>query len=222
MLLGAKITLGPFVSEDYGAMYCWANDIAAARLDGPFRPVNLVDVVRQLENAGKDPSRVMFAIRKRNEPAIIGYLYIQNISSVHRSGEIIIRIGEERNRGQGYAKEALRMALDYCWRHLNLNRVGLTVFRDNQRAIRAYKAVGFRAEGRLRKFLFIDGAWVDVLLMAAFRPLRTKREQNEKNLRILSLRANSRAHSEVSVTGSAEFSNLAPAARQAPVAKEAP
>jgi RimJ/RimL family protein N-acetyltransferase len=175
MLLGATINIGPFVPDDYAAMYCWANDAAAARFEGTFRPVNLADVVRQCESAGKDPSRVMFAIRKRSETAIIGYLHIQNISSVHRSAEIGIRIGEEKNRGYGYGREALAMALDYCWRQLNLNRVGLTVFRGNTRAIGAYKAAGFRVEGRLRKFLFVDGAWVDVLLMAAFAPARKKR-----------------------------------------------
>jgi hypothetical protein len=47
MLIGNKITIGPFVPEDYAAMYCWANDVVAARLDGAFRPVNLCDVVRQ-------------------------------------------------------------------------------------------------------------------------------------------------------------------------------
>jgi hypothetical protein len=45
MFLGPRITLGAFVPDDYGAMYCWANDIAAARLDGAFRPVNLRDVI---------------------------------------------------------------------------------------------------------------------------------------------------------------------------------
>jgi RimJ/RimL family protein N-acetyltransferase len=176
MLIGTEINIGPFVPEDYGAMYCWANDVAAARFDGTFRPVNLSDVVHQCESAGKDPSRVMFAIRKRTETAIIGYLHIQNISSVHRSADIGIRIGEEKNRGHGFGKEALTMALDYCWQHLNLNRVGLIVFRNNPRALSAYKAAGFRVEGRLKKFFFIDGAWVDVLLMAAFRPSRKKRD----------------------------------------------
>jgi RimJ/RimL family protein N-acetyltransferase len=175
MLIGAKVTIGPFVPEDYASLYCWANDIVAARLEGAFRPVNLIDVVRQFENAGKDPSRVMFAIRRRNETAIIGYLFVQNISSVHRSADVGIRIGEDKDRGHGYGTEALTMALDYCWRHLNLNRIGLSVFRHNQRAISLYKAAGFRIEGRLRKLFFVDGAWVDVLLMAAFRPSGKKR-----------------------------------------------
>jgi RimJ/RimL family protein N-acetyltransferase len=175
MLIGTKVSIGPFVPEDYAAMYCWANDVVAARLDGTFRPVNPSDVVHQCESSGKDASRVMFAIRKRAETAIIGYLHIQNINSVHHSAEIGIRIGSDKNRGNGYGTDALTLALDYCWRHLNLNRVGLIVFRNNPRAIGAYKAAGFRVEGRLKKFFFIDGAWVDVLVMAALRPSRKKR-----------------------------------------------
>jgi RimJ/RimL family protein N-acetyltransferase len=175
MLIGTKVSIGPFVPEDHAAMYCWANDVVAARLDGTFRPVNLSDVVHQCESSGKDASRVMFAIRKRAETAIIGYLHIQNINSVHHSAEIGIRIGSDKNRGNGYGTDALTLALDYCWRHLNLNRVGLIVFRNNPRAIGAYKAAGFRVEGRLKKFFFIDGAWVDVLVMAALRPSRKKR-----------------------------------------------
>jgi len=176
MLIGAKVNIGPFVPDDYGAMYCWANDVAAARFDSAFRPVNLAEVVRQCEAAGKDASRVMFAIRKHGATAIIGYLHIQNINATHRSADLGIRIGEEKNRGAGYGKEALALGLDYCWRHLNLNRVGLIVFRNNPRAIKAYQAAGFRREGCLKKFYFIDGAWVDVLLMAAFAPARKKRK----------------------------------------------
>jgi RimJ/RimL family protein N-acetyltransferase len=124
MLLGSRTTLGAFVPDDYVAMYCWANDIVAARLDRAFRPTNLRDVVASCEIGG-DASRVMFAIRQRTDPKIIGYINIHNISAVHRSADLGIRIGDEKHRGQGLGKEALAMALDYCWNHLNLERVGL-------------------------------------------------------------------------------------------------
>src|ERR1700733_2208716 len=64
MLLGSRTTLGAFVPDDYVAMYCWANDIVAARLDRAFRPANLRDVIASCET-GNDASRVMFAIRQR-------------------------------------------------------------------------------------------------------------------------------------------------------------
>lgn len=181
MLIGSAITVGSFVPDDYAAMYCWANDVAAARLDGAFRPVNLTDVIRQCEAAGKDPSRVMLAIRRRTDPRIIGYLSIQNINAVHRSADIGIRIGEEMHRGQGFGKEALTMGLDFCWQHLNLERVALIVFRNNTRAVSAYKAAGFKREGLLKRLFFIDGAWVDVLIMAAFRPSGRRNSRTRAN-----------------------------------------
>lgn len=66
------------------------------------------------------------------------------------------------------------MALDYCWKHLNLERVGLVVFRHNAQAIAAYAACGFKKEGTLKRILFVDGAWVDLVLMASFRPARKR------------------------------------------------
>jgi RimJ/RimL family protein N-acetyltransferase len=173
MFLGPRTTLGAFVPDDYGAMYCWANDVVAARLDRAFRPTNFRDVIASCET-GNDASRVMFAIRQRTDPKIIGYINIHNISAVHRSADLGIRIGEERHRGQGLGKEALAMALDYCWNHLNLERVGLVVFRNNTRAIAAYSASGFKKEGILKHILFVDGTWVDLVLMAAFRPARKR------------------------------------------------
>ncbi len=182
MFIGTKVTVGAFVPDDYVAMYCWANDVVAARLDGAFRPANLKDVVSQCEAVAKDPSRVMLAIRLLTDPKIIGYIHIQNISAVHRSADIGIRIGEEKNRGLGYGAEALRIALDYCWDHLNLERVGLVVFRDNARAISAYRAVGFKKEGLLKRPLYVDGRWVDVVLMAAFRRSRRARSARQASI----------------------------------------
>jgi hypothetical protein len=67
-------------------------------------------------------------------------------------------------------KEALHLAVDFCWSHLNLNRIQLIVFKHNQRAIRAYQAAGFKKEGVLRKAAFIGGEWVDLVPMAILRP----------------------------------------------------
>lgn len=170
MLLGSRISIGPFVPEDFAAIFCWVNDVAAARLDLAYRPVDMMAHQQWWQALGKDPSKVVFAIRKTSEPALIGFVQIAAMNSVHRSAEMGIRIGEEKNRGQGYGTEALRLALDFCWNHLNLNRVQLTVFKHNLRAIAAYRTAGFRKEGRMRKAAFIGGEWVDLIMMAALRP----------------------------------------------------
>jgi ribosomal-protein-alanine N-acetyltransferase len=172
MLLASRITIGPLVPEDFRPLFCWVNDVAAARLDFAYRPVDMMTHQQWWDGLGKDPSKIVFAIRKTVDPTIIGYVQINGINSVHRSAELGIRIGAESQRGQGFGKEALGLALDFCWNHLNLNRAQLVVFKHNARAIGAYRATGFKKEGLLRKAAFIDGDWVDLVLMAALRPSR--------------------------------------------------
>jgi RimJ/RimL family protein N-acetyltransferase len=180
MLLGSRVSVGPFVPEDCAAVFCWMNDVAAARLDFAYRPVDMMAHQQWWQGLGKDPSKVVFAIRKLCEPVIIGFVQIGAMNSVHRSAEIGIRIGEEKNRGHGYGTEALRLAVDFCWNHLNLNRVQLTVFNHNVRAIAASQAAGFRREGRMRRAAFIGGGWVDLIMMAALRPAQDARRRSSR------------------------------------------
>ena len=185
MLLASRITIGPLVADDFGPLFCWINDVAAARLDFSYRPVDMMTHRQWWDGLGKDAGKVVFAIRKTTEPLIIGYVQINGINAVHRSAELGIRIGEEKNRGQGYGKEALRLAVDFCWNHLNLNRIQLIVFKHNHRAIGAYRAAGFRKEGLLRRAAFIGGEWVDLVLMAALRPAPPRKKRSHPAAHIL-------------------------------------
>jgi aminoglycoside 6'-N-acetyltransferase len=70
-----------------------------------------------------------------------------------------------RLRGQGYGREALRVAI----RHFiarGHHRFTIDPSLDNERAIRAYAAVGFRPVGVLRSYERApDGSWRDGLFM---------------------------------------------------------
>jgi RimJ/RimL family protein N-acetyltransferase len=175
MLVGKHISIGPVIPADFPAMFCWANDVAAARLNLGYRPVDFQMHKEWCESVGRDQSKVNFAIRKVDGTAIIGLLEITNISPVHRSAEIGLRIGDEADRGRGYGKEALALGLEFCWNHLNLNRAQLIVLRHNERARRAYRASGFDEEGVLRNAAFVDGEWVDLVVMGVLRPAQTAR-----------------------------------------------
>lgn len=185
MLMASRITIGPLAPSDFGPLFCWVNDVAAARLDFSYRPIDMMTHQQWWDSLSKDPSKVVFAIRKTTDPAIIGFVQIIGINPVHRSAELGIRIGEEKNRGQGYGKEALRLAVDFCWNHLNLNRVQLIVFKHNERAVRAYKAVGFKREGMLKRAAFIGGGWVDLVLMAALRPTQARRKRSQRQVQLI-------------------------------------
>jgi len=172
MIKGKSVVLTPIIPGDFQALFRWANDVEVARLNDAYRPADWVAHQEWWSNIGKDQTKVIFAIRAEDAGAIIGFVQIINISPVHRSATLGIRIGDEANRGKGYGTEAIGLAVDYAWKHLNLSRLALTVFATNPRAVALYERAGFLREGLLSRAVFIDGAWVDVVLMAIHHPSR--------------------------------------------------
>lgn len=60
----------------------------------------------------------------------------------------------------------MRAGVDLADNWLNLKRLQLTVYTDNEAAIRLYKKFGFAVEGTAKAYAFRDGAYVDSYFMA--------------------------------------------------------
>jgi L-phenylalanine/L-methionine N-acetyltransferase len=71
--------------------------------------------------------------------------------------------------GRGAGLALMRGLLDLADNWIGLLRVDLEVNADNERAIAMYRRLGFDDEGRQKKAYFVDGAYVDALLMARLR-----------------------------------------------------
>ncbi|HEY0270853.1 MAG TPA: GNAT family protein [Sphingomonas sp.] len=172
MIFGTSIAIGPILPVDIAALFRWSDDIAATLCNEPYRPPDWHAHEQFWTSAASDPTRVFFAIRARGATDIIGFVQIGRIEPIHRSATIGLRIGDAAHRRKGHGREALQLAVAYCWRQLNLSRIALSVFAHNEAAIALYAATGFEREGVLRRAVFIDGAWVDVVQMALCRPDR--------------------------------------------------
>lgn len=68
--------------------------------------------------------------------------------------------------GGGVATGALALGVDHCFGPVNLHRVEATVRPENAASRKVLGKVGFREEGLLRRYLNVDGAWRDHLLVA--------------------------------------------------------
>lgn len=172
MIFGEDIALGPILAIDIPTLFQWLDDPATAKFNEPYRPPNWNRHEAFWLNAEADPHRVFFAIRSRQTTKIQGYVQIMQIDAVHRSATLGILIGNPEDRGRGRGREALNLAVRYCWNDLNLGRLALSVFAGNDRALSLYQSLGFREEGRLRQARFIDGQWIDVVLMGLLHPDR--------------------------------------------------
>ena len=100
----------------------------------------------------------------------VGIVRLAPIGIANRSARLGIGILDPARLGQCLGTEAIRLALDWGFDHLDLHRVSLTVLADNARAIAAYTRCGFTVEGRFRDTLVRDGKWHDDLLMAILKP----------------------------------------------------
>lgn len=67
--------------------------------------------------------------------------------------------------GRGIGTRLLSALIDTADRWLGLRRIQLTVFPDNEPAIRLYRRFGFEVEGTHREFALRDGELVDALAM---------------------------------------------------------
>lgn len=67
--------------------------------------------------------------------------------------------------GQGVATAALALGLDHCFGPVGLHRVEATVRPENLASQAVLRNVGFREEGLLRRYLDVDGAWRDHMLV---------------------------------------------------------
>ncbi|HEU4932276.1 MAG TPA: GNAT family N-acetyltransferase [Pyrinomonadaceae bacterium] len=75
-------------------------------------------------------------------------------------------------QGKGLGKELMRAIVDLADNWLNLTRLELEVYADNEPAIHLYERFGFEIEGRLRQHALRDGEFVDSIVMGRLRPSR--------------------------------------------------
>ena len=116
--------------------------------------------------------RHLEAFRSSNEEPLVveedgeavGYALLSGIENEHGSLEVR-RIAVAR-RGEGLGRRALRLVVDRAFEWYRPHRVWLDLMVENERARRAYEAVGFVEEGTLRESLRTDDGWRSMVVMS--------------------------------------------------------
>lgn len=91
-------------------------------------------------------------------------------------GDIIMAV-HDKHQGQGIGKMLMLTVLDLADNWLNLVRLEMDVYTDNERALRLYKNFDFEIEGRKRLDAFRGGSYIDSYILARLHP-RTGEQAN--------------------------------------------
>jgi RimJ/RimL family protein N-acetyltransferase len=106
------------------------------------------------------------AIERNQAGKLIGI--VTAIGKHHLKVEIGYGLGITQ-RGQGYATEAARALMNYCFSSLGMHRVQAIASSDNPASCRVLERLGMKLEGRLREANMRNGNWHDLLYYGILR-----------------------------------------------------
>jgi [ribosomal protein S5]-alanine N-acetyltransferase len=71
--------------------------------------------------------------------------------------------------GEGYGTESVSLAIDYAFRTYDAPAIGAEAYDFNDASRGLLESLGFREEGRRRKYMFVDGAHRDMVQYGLLR-----------------------------------------------------
>ena len=129
-------------------------------------------------NRPPDADIIDYAIHKKENDALIGCGMIALMNRYNRRCALGIGLGWNKdNWGKGYASETLQAIIAYCFKELDMNRIGAEIYEFNAPSIKLFERNGFQLEGRLRQYIFKDDVFKDELLYSLLREDWEKRSQ---------------------------------------------
>jgi RimJ/RimL family protein N-acetyltransferase len=168
MLKGKRVILRAVERDDLKRLHELESNVELMLLGGgEWEPQPLAAREQRFDKHVLDEEKAWFVIEV--DGTVIGDLGLHHRDRRSRVSAFGVAIGDPAYLGQGYGREAIGLMLDWAFRIQNYQRIWLDTWASNERAIRCYQSLGFVEEGRQRRHLFVNGEYVDVVIMGLLR-----------------------------------------------------
>lgn len=162
---------------DLNLLYEWENNPEVWRVSSTIAPYSKLVLEEYMANAHLDiystkQLRLMIDLLPGEEtgsPKTIGCIDLFDFDFFHLRAGVGILIADMKDRRKGYASEALRLIIDYCFEHLNLHQVFSTVTVDNEASAMLFKYHQFEITGIKKQWIRHKEIWMDELMMQLIR-----------------------------------------------------
>lgn len=170
MFKSERVLLRAMTREDMKRQWAFENEPELWFWDGHTpAPAKLESLLAHFDESASKSSddEVSFAIEIDGH--YVGHCSLHSFDHTNQTCELSVEIGDSAYWGKGYGREIVQLLLQYAFNHRHVNRVWLKTHSENERAVRCYRACGFVEEGRLRQHLWLDGRYVDRVIMGILR-----------------------------------------------------
>jgi L-phenylalanine/L-methionine N-acetyltransferase len=162
-----EITIRRAEPSDYEAIakICTYPKVIWGTLQVPFPSVE------QWRKKIAEPQEGVYNLVACIDREVVGQIGLQTFPNRPRRHHIgaIGMIVRDDWQGKGIGTQLMQAVVDLADKWLNLSRLELDVYPDNEPAIRLYRKFGFQVEGTQIGSAFRAGEYVDTLMMARIR-----------------------------------------------------
>ena len=171
-LIGQRVMLREYKPDDLSHIREWVNDAQTTRYMSTvfWKAQSLADsedFLRRMMDG--NPNAFYFVIADAADERYIGQLDLFRVDWRLRQAELGMVIASEADRSGGLGREALVLLEGFVFDTLGLERLELSVYMDNERALRCYRHAGFTLEGVKRHAYWAEGRFGDVGIMSVLR-----------------------------------------------------
>jgi RimJ/RimL family protein N-acetyltransferase len=163
---GEKVKLVPFEEEHIMIVREWINDEDITYGMGRRFPVNRIAQIKWFNNVSQDKTKKKLIIVDGGCREV-GMVSIFNLDHKNQKTEIGVFINRD-DQGKGYAKESLKMLVDFVFNELNIHKIYAHINSLNTSSLQLFKRIGFELESRDIDSVYQNGEFVDILKYSIF------------------------------------------------------
>lgn len=170
MITGKKIKLRALEPKDLDFLYEIENNTSFWEYGTTQTPLSRFVLKQYLDNALRDIYEVkqLRLVITNLEDAMLGLIDLYDFDPKNKRVGVAIIITEEKNRGKGFALEAINLLCDYAFSQLAVHQVYANIGEDNTKSMALFEKAGFKRAGLKKDWNFYAGTFKDEVLFQKF------------------------------------------------------
>jgi diamine N-acetyltransferase len=173
-LEGKNIKLRALEPSDIDLLFQWENDTSIWLTSNTIAPFSKFVLKKYIEKSHLDiyqtkQLRLMIDMKTNKDFVTIGTIDLFDFNPFHKRAGVGILIKKEKNRQKGYASEALKILIDYCFTTLNLHQLYCNIIVTNNASLKLFRKHGFQIIGEKKEWIRHGDNWENEYMLQLIR-----------------------------------------------------
>lgn len=165
-LKGESVFLRALEPEDLDFLYRIENDTSVWEISGTQKPYSKSTLKKYLKNTHLD----IYEVKQLRlcmcmlSGDLIGLIDLFDFDPKNLRAGVGLIVIDEKNRNQGFGREALQLVCNYAFEQLHLHQVFANILEDNQASIHLFENEGFERAGSKKDWIRTESGFKSEVL----------------------------------------------------------